>query len=322
MKKRIKISRSNFPNKSMLYWFSYFKNILEQKYEVEINSENPDLVIYSNVYMSESEIDTVTGNLGRSVDSYNDNVKKIFCSGEIVSDYSNILFRGENYFAIGPQPVIHDRYLRMQLHNTTSAWGLYDESKIFDNPYNWLTDTNKNVEEILSLKKYFCGVVQNSKIDIRIKLFNLLSNYKFVRASGGWITNVSPEEATINGITDGIGYKSKIDFLKNCKFSLQVQSSNLSCFTHEKMIHAFAANTIPIFYGNNEILEDGFNPNSFINCHQYSSLEEVVEKVIEIDKDDELFKKILREPYFVNNKLPEYFQPEYLLNFFDKIINL
>lgn len=320
MKPILKITRCNFPNRSMLYWFDYFKSVLETKYTVVVDADNPDILFYSNVYFSTTEIDDATGQLARSQDSYGDNVKKIFCSGEMVSSHASVMQQGSNYFAIGPQPEEHPRYLRMQLHNTTAAWGLWGESKMIDTPYDWLT-ASRDANLILANKQHFCGVVQNSSIPPRIELFNRLMDYKFVRASGGWITNVPPEEATIqHPRIDGEGYRSKVEFLQKCKFSIQVQSSNLPYFTHEKMIHAFAAQTIPIFYGNDKILEDGFNPEAFINCHEYEDMAAVAERVKEIDNDDELFKHIISQPYFVNNTLPEYYNPEYILSFIEKVL--
>jgi hypothetical protein len=305
----------------MLYWSTYFVSVLTQKYNVVIDAQNPDIVFYSNMGTNLSQLDTFTGELGKSHDLYGPEVKKIFCSGEDVTYHGDIINSGPNYFAIGPEPYEHPRYLRMQLHNTTAAWGLYEESKLVTHPYDWLLE-KRDGDAILQRKKYFCGVVQNSSVPPRIDLYNNLTAYKPVRASGGWITNVPPHEATItHPRIDGEGYRSKVEFLSNCKFSIQVQSSNSRFFTHEKMIHAFAAQTIPLFYGNTDILEDGFNPDCFINCHEYSSMQEVVERVKEIDNNDTLYKKIITEPYFVGNKLPYYYEPEYLLEFFERVLN-
>jgi hypothetical protein len=87
------------------------------------------------------------------------------------------------------------------------------------------------------------------------------------------------------------------------------------------MIHAYASNTIPIYFGNDKVLEDGFNPKSFINCHDYDSIDDIVNVIIKIDKDDELYKQMIAEPIFVNNELPKYFNHEYVFNFIEKIIN-
>ena len=67
MKPKIKITRTNFPNQSMLYWMSYFSNILEKKYEVVIDNENPDLVFWTNAYSSSSQIDSYTNELYQQI---------------------------------------------------------------------------------------------------------------------------------------------------------------------------------------------------------------------------------------------------------------
>lgn len=317
----IKISRANFPNTTMLYWGTYFKYILSKKFNVIIDADDPDIVFYSNMFVSTEHIDTFTGKNGKSHTDYSPKVKKIFCTGEDFSNYASVVNQGSEYCAIGTTAYEHPRYLKLQLHNPTASWGLYDESKLVETPFDWLLQ-KRNGKDVLSKKTHFCGVVQNSTVPTRVELFEKLSAYKFVRASGGWITNVAPEEATIAyPRIDGEGYRSKVNFLNSCKFSIQVQSSNTSYFTHEKMIQAYAANTIPIFFGNDKILEDGFNPKSFINCHEYASIDEVVERVKMVDQNDELFTSMIEEPIFLNNQLPYYFDPEYLNSFIERVLN-
>jgi len=114
---------------------------------------------------------------------------------------------------------------------------------------------------------------------------------------------------------------NKILFQNESKFSLQIQSTCAPYFSQEKIIQGYASNTIPIFWGNPNIIEDGFNPKSFINCHDYNTIDEVVDRIIEIDSDDEKYLKMLNEPMFVDNKLPEYFNENYILTFIENIIN-
>ena len=64
-KPKIKITRTNFPNQSMLYWMTYFTNILEQKYEVIIDNENPDIVFWTNIHFSTEQIDFYTNENAR-----------------------------------------------------------------------------------------------------------------------------------------------------------------------------------------------------------------------------------------------------------------
>nr|MBC8391454.1 hypothetical protein [Deltaproteobacteria bacterium] len=44
-----------------------------------------------------------------------------------------------------------------------------------------------------------------------------------------------------------------------------------------------------------------FNTKSFINCHEYDSFEEVIERIIEVDTHDDLYQEYLREPAFPGN---------------------
>jgi hypothetical protein len=300
---------------------TYFEYVLSKKYKVIVDAETPDICFYSNLYSMVGQLDKYTNSPAKTLHDYGKNVKKIYVSGEVTTDHHGVLSTGDEYFTIGPLEFNHPRYLRMNLHNTTAAWGLYSESKIVNTPFDWLLDT-RNADDILFNKKHFCGVVQNSVVEKRQEMFDKLSSYKPVRASGRWITNVPPNEATLTHVQiDGDGYRSKVEFLKTCKFSMQMQTDNLRFFTQEKMVHAFAAHTIPIFWGNDRILEDGFNPECFINCHEFESFDAVVNRVIEIDEDDTLFKNMITAPYFIDNKLPYYYDDEYLLTFLEKVID-
>ena len=69
-----------------------------------------------------------------------------------------------------------------------------------------------------------------------------------------------------------------------------------------------------------KILEDGFNPESFINCHDFDTIDDVVERVKIVYTDKNLLKNMLIEPVFVDNKLPEEFNQEILINFLDYVI--
>jgi len=60
---------------------------------------------------------------------------------------------------------------------------------------------------------------------------------------------------------------------------------------------AFYAETIPVYYGDPEIVKI-FNPKAFINASDYATVEDVVKRIIEIDNDDDLYIKMLNEPIF------------------------
>ena len=103
-----------------------------------------------------------------------------------------------------------------------------------------------------------------------------------VNAGGAYLNN-------IGGRTD-----NKLGFEMKHKFSIAFENSSRSGYTTEKLPTALSAQTIPIYWGNPEI-EKEFNGKRFINCHAYDSFDEVVERVKEIDNDDELYLSIINE---------------------------
>ena len=52
---------------------------------------------------------------------------------------------------------------------------------------------------------------------------------------------------------------------------------------------------MPIYWGNPDIASE-FNPDSFINCHDFASFEEAVEFIRKVDQDDELYLKMAKAP--------------------------
>ena len=85
--------------------------------------------------------------------------------------------------------------------------------------------------------------------------------------------------------------------------------------TNEKIVEAFIAGTIPIYWGNSKIAEE-FNKNTFLNLNDFESEEALIDKIIEIDQNDDLYKSFFKEKIAVNNN----FSMEYLSDLFDNIL--
>jgi hypothetical protein len=321
MKKQIKVTRSNFCNNCSFYLVNYLISLLRKKYDVIISNDNPDIVFFANQYVSTSNIDDFTGENAKVEDDF-PNCKKIFITGEAVSDYNYYTGRSDRHFTIGkPGDLNNDRHLNISYFSIVSAWQLWDECKLFDTPFDWLIEP-KNLDQILRNKKYFAAIVQQSTNDFRRQIFDKLNSIEQVRSCGGFETNTSDCDKASRGRTEADSYGNKVRFLSEHFFSLQIQSTNLDWFTQEKMIQAYAANTIPIFWGNSKILEDGFNPESFVNCHNFSSIDDVVEHVREIYHDKTKLHKMITAPTFIDNKLPKEFDEEKIIEFLDKVVNL
>lgn len=324
--KTIRISRQGFPNHGQHSWVNYFKFVLSKKYNVIIDPLNPDIIIQSDLNYNENQIDTFTGVLPTKYTNLDKNKKFIYVSGE-VANFEDCLNNHENQWSIGYNKFSHPRYLR-QPSGVFDVWTIFDESRLVDSPLNWLTE-KRNFDLISNRNKGFCSITQASQNDFREEVFNKLCEYKQVTSSGPWKQNISPDEELnkyqwLNpiyiGRNDGLTYREKMNFFQKYKFNIAIHYTNTDYILQEKIYHAFFSGAIPIFFGNKYILEEGFNPESFINLHDFTNLDDFLSLVKEIDSNKNLYKKYIESPIFTNNTLPEYYDFEYTLNFLEKIV--
>lgn len=87
----------------------------------------------------------------------------------------------------------------------------------------------------------------------------------------------------------------------------------------EKIIDAFRTRTIPIYYGDKNI-EKEFNKDAFINCSNKKDIDKVIEKIKEIDNDEELYLKMINEKIFLQENYIENTKKEFesfLINIID-----
>jgi hypothetical protein len=104
----------------------------------------------------------------------------------------------------------------------------------------------------------------------------------------------------LNNMTDAISPREgnwragKLDFIKDYKFTIAFENTAYPGYTTEKLMEPYQANSIPIYWGNPEVLRD-FNGDSMINCSG-RSMEEIIDRIKTLDNDDELYLKMLHEP--------------------------
>lgn len=324
--KTIRITRQGFPNHGQHSWMNYFKFVLSKKYNVIIDPINPDIVIHSDLNYNENQVDTFTGQLPSKHHQSDKNKKFLYVSGE-VADFRTPLLNNENQWSIGYGKFEHERFLR-QPSGVFDVWTMFDESRLVDSPLNWLTE-KRDFNTISQRNLGFCSITQASNNEFRGLVFDKLNEYKTVSSSGPWRQNLHGND-TLNkyqwmnsiysGRIDGLTYREKINFFQKYKFNISIHYTNTDYILQEKLYHAYFSGAIPIFFGNKYILEEGFNPNSFINLHDYENLDHFLDLVKQIDNDPLLHKKYIEEPIFVDNRLPQYYSFDYTLNFLEKIV--
>lgn len=134
-------------------------------------------------------------------------------------------------------------------------------------------------------KREFCSfVVSNGRADpYRKALYDAISSYRNIHSGGRYLNNVG------SPVPDKIAFESKH------KFSLCSENSSHPGYITEKLVEAFAAGTVPIYWGAPDAVEI-FNPKAMVFANAYSSAEEVARRVQEIDENDELYLSMLKEP--------------------------
>lgn len=237
-----------------------FLNVLKKNYEVEI-SENPDFLFYSCFGTKHCE--------------YTNCVKIYYTNENVVPDFN------ECDYGIGFHHIeFEDRYLRFTEYNL----------KLLPEMQN-----RENLSVDLAKRKFCNFVYSNSKngegATLRPEFCKMLSEYKHVDCPGKVLNNMQDAIAPRNGDWQ----QGKLDFLNNYKFTIAFENRKTNGYTTEKLFQPLMANSIPIYWGNPKAIED-FNPKAFINCNDYETLDEVIEKIKELDNDDAKYMKMLREP--------------------------
>lgn len=151
----------------------------------------------------------------------------------------------------------------------------------------------ENVADVLNRKSGFCNYIYShgEGHPYRIQLFSRLSEYKKINSIGKHLNNTPcsvPRESD-----DWL--KGSILLKNPYKFSFACENAWYRGYSTEKIITSFLARSIPIYWGN-PLIEEDYNPRAFINCHRYSSLDEVVAEIKRIDEDDESWLAMMAEP--------------------------
>ena len=147
--------------------------------------------------------------------------------------------------------------------------------------------------DILKEKPYFANFIagHESENAVRGDFYKRLSQYKRVESPGSYLNNM-PDGMTVNW-RDG----SKPEFQRKCKFTLCFESTKHGGFVTEKITDAFFSDTIPVYYGSEEVFSV-FNREAFIYCPSRDAFEETVQRIVELDGDDEKYVEMLNKPIF------------------------
>ena len=113
---------------------------------------------------------------------------------------------------------------------------------------------------------------------------------------------------------------NKIKFLSKYKFSIAMENSKGDGYISEKIIDSFKAGTIPIYYGDYTI-DEFINPKSYILIKGEGDIEEKIEYIKKIDKDDNLYISFFKEKPIIDNNFQNKIDKKELKMFLKNIFN-
>lgn len=302
---------------------NFFTNVLRKKYKVVI-SNKPDYLFYS-IYPE------IKNSNQKDLSKKGDFIKKIFPRLYVLlrKIYSKIThFSIKDRFPLPEGNYVKILYssdhVRPDMSKCDWAFSEYLEEDI-GNPKHMRLAVMANDYQLKNFgipplkkkidfkkikrdKNKFCNFIYSQDVPARNNFFKELSKYRRIDAPGRCMNNMppishnSPRESRLspNWVL------SKLDFLKNYKFTISFENASMPGYITEKLTHPMLVNSIPIYFGHKAVNRD-FNTRSFINSGDFNTMKELIDYIIKVDKDDKLYGQILKEPWYKDNKVPDGF---------------
>lgn len=167
-------------------------------------------------------------------------------------------------------------------------------------------------------RKRFCSfVVGNSALGegtrYRSYMFNWLNSYKRVDSAGSYRNNMFEFQAPRE-------VDSYLYWLEKYKFMLCFENSCAKGYITEKIIQAYLAGCIPIYWGHKDTVQSIFNMDTMVYVDSY---QQALDRIKEIDSNPALYHKIVTtNPFLVDINEPNNpFNRTYLYSFLDYVVD-
>ncbi len=168
---------------------------------------------------------------------------------------------------------------------------------------------NKYIERInytnFNVNRRLLAYCNSNCVEIRENLVKLIAEYDNTNSVDA-LGNCFANSEKINKVKKENNVPN-YELYKDYNFAIAMENSDVYGYVTEKIMNAFLANSIPIYWGTKYIKEI-FNEKAFIYVNDFSSLEECAKHVIEINNDKTRLLNMLKEPIFKNNIIPEYYK--------------
>lgn len=157
---------------------------------------------------------------------------------------------------------------------------------------------------LLTKRKFCLFINSNAAAKERIQFCQELMKYKFVDCRGNVLNNCDK-------ISHPYYTPEFINCIKEYKFMICFENSDCDGYFTEKPMNAYLGDTIPIYWSNKES-QKYFNEKSMVLLKEFNqgNIEKAIQRIIELDTDDDLYMETVREPLLKNNEFPKEFTIE------------
>jgi hypothetical protein len=284
--KKVRLAFADFPGESFLR--NRFLDMLRTRFDVEVTTDSPDYVIYSV--------------FGYEYLNYQNAVRIFFTWENVRPDFNlcdyafsfDWLEFGDRHFR-APHMLLFEQYGDICARRRSTL-----------------------TPEELGQRTRFCNFIYSNgrSHPVRDAFFHALCRYKNVESLGRHLNNVSrPLGTAYKGDWPG----EKVALQRQYKFSIAFENSTSPGYTTEKLMHALAADTIPLYWGDPEIGRV-FNTKRFVRVDE-NAIEKAVEQVRRLDQDDDAYMAMVSEPFFIGEVPPPQLTATAFLDRFEYIFS-
>ncbi len=256
-----------------------------KRYRLEWDPEEPEVLFVSEVIIYDAA----------AMDRFRELYAKagicVFFPGECIAPDLNIFDYAISFSGFDQKD---ERIVRMPIRLFFSEY-LTNRG---NNPIKELSEARM----LLKKKTGFCNFIYSNPNGHpnRKRIFDTITTYKRVDSYGAFLNNMGLAASGGADLTELV--KNSTEIKKEYKFTIACENACFPGYTSEKVLTSLEAGSIPVYWGNPFVSED-VNPDAIINCNEYDSFEAVIERIKEIDSDDDLWCDIISKPWFTEQQI-------------------
>ena len=282
----------NQSNNLLVNLLKKYSERIHRKIKIVQHTESPDILFYS-----------LFGNQHKQYLN-NPDIRCIFYSGEPCPPRAEAAYNFTFVYDVT------GKNTRLPL------WICYDTSFLVEES---IQRKNGNASITGIHRDKFCScIISNNGNEIRRNIIEALNKYKRVDCGGSFLNNIGFV------VPRGENCSGKLEHNKRYKFVVALENTDYPGYCTEKLADSFKSGSLPIYWGNKEGAKD-FNPKSFINVNDFDTLEEMVDYVIKVDQDEDLYKSYFKVSILNDSWLDILSQPlthPYFNKCFDNMIGI